>query len=294
MSLIINHKTKVLVQGGTGKQGSYHVKAMKDHGTNVVACVTPGKGGEFVHNVPIYDTVKEAMKKENADATLIMVPASHILGAAVEAIDQGVKLVIIVTEHIPVQDTMKIKAFADERGSILVGPNTIGIINCHENAKIGIMPGFLYGKGIIALISRSGTLSHETASNLMYRGMGISTVIGIGGDQIIGTDFVTALKALKDDTHTEAVVMLGEIGGNREEKAAEYLKDSDYGKPLFAFIAGRNSPQGKKMGHVGAIIQGFEGTVQSKEEQLRQAGVQVATSLENLVDLILIWNSKKE
>lgn len=293
MGLIISKQTKVMVQGGTGKQGSYHVKAMMEYGTHVVAGVTPGKGGTFVHEVPIYDTAKEAMEKHNVDASLIMVPAAHVLGAAVEAIDRGVKLIVIVTEHIPVQDTMKIKALADARGCTLVGPNTIGIINCHEKTKIGIMPGFLYGMGNVALISRSGTLSHETASNLMYTGIGLSTVIGIGGDPIIGTDFVAALKQLKEDPRTEAVVMLGEIGGNREEKAAEYLKSRNYGKPVFTFIAGRNAPAGKRMGHAGAIIQGSSGTVQIKEEQLSQAGVKVATSLENLVDLISQWNRVK-
>ncbi|MDA8228292.1 MAG: succinate--CoA ligase subunit alpha [Desulfitobacterium hafniense] len=290
---MINKDTKVMVQGGTGRQGSYHIRAMKEYGTNVVAGVTPGKGGTYVDEVPIYDTVKEAMEKHSINATLIMVPAVHCLGAAVEAIDQGVKLIVIVTEHIPVQDTMKIKALADSKGSTLVGPNTIGIINCHEKVKIGIMPGFLYGTGNVALISRSGTLSHETASNLMFKGIGLSTVIGIGGDQIIGTDFVAALSQLREDKNTEAVVMLGEIGGNREEKAAEYLRSCDYGKPVFTFIAGRNAPPGKKMGHAGAIIQGSAGTVQSKEEKLSQAGVQVATSLEDLVEKIGQWYNEK-
>lgn len=290
MCLLINKETRVMVQGGTGKQGSYHVKAMQEYGTNIVACVTPGKGGNFVHDVPIYDTVKEAMEEHQVQASLIMVPAAFVLSAALEAIDQGVKLVVIITEHIPVQDTMKIKALADQRGCTLVGPNTIGIINCREKAKIGIMPGFLYGEGNVALISRSGTLSHETASNLRFKDIGLSTVIGIGGDPIIGTDFVAALKQLKNDPHTEAVAMLGEIGGNREELAAEYLKNNDFGKPVFSFIAGRNAPPGKKMGHAGAIIQGKVGTAQDKESQLEQAGVNVATSLENLVDLIVQWN----
>lgn len=287
MCLIITKETKVIVQGGTGKQGSYHVKAMQDYGTQVVAGVTPGKGGTSIGDVPVYDTVREAREKHNVDASLIMVPAPYVLGAAVEAIDQGVPMIVIVTEHIPVQDTMKIKALAQVRGCRLVGPNTIGIINCREKVKIGIMPGFLYGGGNIGLISRSGTLSHETASNLMYKGIGLSTVVGIGGDQIIGTDFVDVLKIFKEDKATEAVVMLGEIGGNREEKAAEYLQSCDYGKPVFCFIAGRNAPPGKKMGHAGAIIQGSAGTVQSKEEMLRAAGVQVAASLENLVERVM-------
>ncbi len=289
MGLIINKDTHVIVQGGTGKQGSYHVKAMKEYGTKVVAGVTPGKGGTHVEGIPVYDTVREAKDRHKIDASLIMVPAPFVLSAAIEAIDTGVPLIIIVTEHIPVKDTMKIKALAQEKECRLLGPNTIGIINCREKVKIGIMPGFLYGSGNIGLISRSGTLSHETASNLMFRGLGVSTVIGIGGDQIIGTDFVDALKELKDDKDTEAVVMLGEIGGNREEKAAEYLQCCDYGKPVFCFIAGRNAPPGKKMGHAGAIIQGSAGTVQSKEDKLRQAGVQVAVSLENLVESVAGW-----
>lgn len=292
MGLIINKDTHVIVQGGTGKQGSYHVKAMLEYGTKVVAGVTPGKGGTQVGGIPVYDTVREAKKKHKIDASLIMVPALFVLSAAVEAIDAGVPLIVIVTEHIPVKDTMKIKALAQEKGCRLLGPNTIGVINCREKVKIGIMPGFLYGSGKIGLISRSGTLSHETASNLMFKGLGVSTVIGIGGDQIIGTDFVDALKELKDDRDSEAVVMLGEIGGNREEKAAEYLQSCDYGKPVFCFIAGRNAPPGKKMGHAGAIIQGSAGTVQSKEDKLRQAGVQVALSLEDLVESVAGWRQK--
>ncbi|SHN56742.1 succinate--CoA ligase subunit alpha [Desulfitobacterium chlororespirans] len=289
MGLIINKDTHVIVQGGTGKQGSYHVKAMLEYGTKVVAGVTPGKGGAQVEGLPVYDTVREAKEKHRIDASLIMVPAPFVLSAAIEAIDMGVPLIVIVTEHIPVKDTMKIKALARDKGCRLLGPNTIGVINCREKVKIGIMPGFLYGSGKIGLISRSGTLSHETASNLMFKGLGVSTVIGIGGDQIIGTDFVDALKELQDDQDTEAVVMLGEIGGNREEKAAEYLESCDYGKPVFCFIAGRNAPPGKKMGHAGAIIQGSAGTVQSKEEQLRQAGVRVAVSLEDLVESVAGW-----
>lgn len=292
MGLIINKDIQVIVQGGTGKQGSYHVKAMKEYGTKVVAGVTPGKGGTQVEGLPVYDTVREAKDRHRIDASLIMVPAPFVLGAAIEAIDTGVPLIVIVTEHIPVKDTMKIKALAQKKGCRLLGPNTIGVINCREKVKIGIMPGFLYGSGKIGLISRSGTLSHETASNLMFRGLGVSTVIGIGGDQIIGTDFVDALKDFKEDQDTEAVVMLGEIGGNREEKAAEYLQGCDYGKPVFCFIAGRNAPPGKKMGHAGAIIQGSAGTVQSKEEQLRQAGVRIAVSLEDLVESVAGWRQK--
>lgn len=292
MGLIINKDTHVIVQGGTGKQGSYHVKAMLEYGTKVVAGVTPGRGGNQVGGLPVYDTVLEAKERHKIDASLIMVPAPFVLSAAIEAIDAGVPLIVIVTEHIPVRDTMKIKALAQEKGCRLLGPNTIGVINCREKVKIGIMPGFLYGSGKIGLISRSGTLSHETASNLMFKGLGVSTVIGIGGDQIIGTDFVDALKDFKEDQDTEAVVMLGEIGGNREEKAAEYLQSCDYGKPVFCFIAGRNAPPGKKMGHAGAIIQGSAGTVQSKEDKLRQAGVRIAVSLEDLVESVAGWRQK--
>ncbi|KTE90345.1 hypothetical protein AT727_07050 [Desulfitobacterium hafniense] len=292
MGLIINKDTHVIVQGGTGKQGSYHVKAMLEYGTKVVAGVTPGRGGNQVGGLPVYDTVRGAKERHKIDASLIMVPAPFVLSAAIEAIDAGVPLIVIVTEHIPVRDTMKIKALAQEKGCRLLGPNTIGVINCREKVKIGIMPGFLYGSGKIGLISRSGTLSHETASNLMFKGLGVSTVIGIGGDQIIGTDFVDALKDFKEDQDTEAVVMLGEIGGNREEKAAEYLQSCDYGKPVFCFIAGRNAPPGKKMGHAGAIIQGSAGTVQSKEDKLRQAGVRIAVSLEDLVESVAGWRQK--
>lgn len=294
MGLIINKETKVMVQGATGKQGSYHLRVMKELGTQVVAGVTPGKGGQTVEGISIYDTVKEAKEARDIDASMILVPAPFVLNAAIESIENGIQLIIIITEHIPIQDTVKMKSLAEAKGCTLVGPNTIGIINTHENVKIGIMPAFLYSCGKIGIISRSGTLSHETASNLMYKGLGVSTVVGIGGDQVIGTDFVTVLKELKEEPHTEAVVMLGEIGGNREEQAADYLMQTDYGKPVFCFIAGRNAPPGKKMGHAGAIIQGTSGTVRNKEESLQRAGVVVATSLEDLVSKILAWDERKD
>jgi succinyl-CoA synthetase alpha subunit len=285
MSLIINRETKVIVQGATGRQGSYHVKAMQKYGTNVVAGITPGKGGSEA-SVPIYDTVLAAKERHGVDASMIMTPPPFVLSAAMEAIDAGVPLIVIITEHVAVHDTMRIKAYATQCGAVLVGPNTIGVINCRQKVKIGVMPDFLYGAGDIGVISRSGTLSHETASNLQHLGKGLSTVIGIGGDQIIGADFVAALRELKDDKDTKSVVLLGEIGGDREEEAARYLCETEFGKPVVAFIAGRNAPPGKKMGHAGAIIQGSAGAAAGKEELLRQAGVKVAISLEELLNLV--------
>lgn len=284
--MFIDENTTVLVQGITGRQGSYHAKVMADMGVKVVAGVTPGKGGTEYYNIPVYDTVCEAMAKHTIDVSLLLVPPALLLGAATEAIANRIGLVVIITEHVPVHDSMKIKALADRAGVKLVGPNSIGLIR-PGRCKVGIMASFLYGDGgPVAIASRSGTLSHETASNLTFRGVGVSSVLGVGGDPIVGLDFVDALKYYEEDPETEAVVLLGEIGGTREEAAAEFLSGRNYPKPVFAFIAGRNAPQGKKMGHAGAIIEKGAGTARSKIELLRAAGVIVADSLGGLADQI--------
>ena len=285
----IAEDTRVIIQGITGSQGSYHAKIMCDDGVKVAAGVTTGKGGQIVHGIPVYDTVKEAMTHHKVDMSLIMVPPSNLLQAAIEAIENHVETLVIITEHVPVHDTMKIKALADRHGVRLVGPNSPGLIT-PGRSKVGIMPAFLYGEGgNLAIVSRSGTLSHETASNLTFRGLGISSVLGVGGDPIVGLNFVDALKSYLKDSHTEAVILLGEIGGRLEEEAAQYLKSNAYPKPVFAFIAGRHAPKGKKMGHAGAIIEGGTGSAAVKIAQLAEAGVTVAESLEALVSEVEAW-----
>ena len=286
----VSEDTRVIIQGITGSQGSYHAKIMCKDGVKVVAGVTPGKGGQMVHGIPVYDTVKEAMTQHKVDVSMIMVPPSNLLQAAIEAIENLVQTLVIITEHVPVHDTMKIKALADRQGVRLVGPNCPGLIT-PGRCKVGIMPAFLYGEGgNLAIVSRSGTLCHEMASNLTFRGLGISSVIGVGGDPIVGLNFVDALKFFLNDPQTEAVILLGEIGGRLEEEAANYLKSNAYPKPVFAFIAGRHAPKGKKMGHAGAIIQGETGSAAAKIAQLVEAGVTVAESLEALVSKVETWH----
>jgi len=293
MSIIIDENTHIILQGITGTQGSYHAKKMLDYGVKMVAGVTPGKGGIKVHGIPVYDTVREAVSKHKVDFSMIMVPAPFVLGAAVEAIENKVPTILILTEHVPVHDTMLIKALAEKNGVRIIGPNTMGII-APGKTKAGVMPVFLYGEGgKVAIVSRSGTLCHESASNLTYRGIGVSMVMGIGGDPIIGTSFVDALKLLKDDPETEAVVLIGEIGGSREEAAAEYLQSVDYGKKVFAFIAGRYSPPGRKMGHAGAIIEKGVGTASSKLAKLADAGVTITGSIEDLIEKVEDWHNSR-
>lgn len=293
MSIIIDKDTHIIIQGITGTQGSYHAKIMLDYGVKIVAGTTPGKGGNQVHGIPVYDTVSEAVSLHKVDFSMIMVPAPFVLGAAVEAIENKVTTVLILTEHVPVHDTMRIKALAEKNGVRVIGPNTMGII-APGKTKAGVMPVFLYGEGgKVAIVSRSGTLCHESASNLTYHGIGVSMVMGIGGDPIIGTSFVDALKLLKDDEETEAVVLIGEIGGSREEAAAEYLQSVDYGKQVFAFIAGRYSPPGRKMGHAGAIIEKGVGTANAKLQKLADAGVTVTGSIEDLIQKVEDWHNRK-
>ncbi|NLT96127.1 MAG: succinate--CoA ligase subunit alpha [Clostridia bacterium] len=293
MSIIINEDTRIIIQGITGKQGTYHAKKMLEYGVKIVAGITPGKGGTEVHGIPVYDTVREAASHHSIDFSIIMVPAPFVLGAAVEAIENKIPTVLILTEHVPVHDTMYIKNLAEKNGVRVIGPNTMGII-APGKTKAGVMPVFLYGNGgKVAIVSRSGTLCHESASNLTFRGIGVSMVMGIGGDPIIGTSFVDALKLLKDDPETEAVVLIGEIGGSREEAAAEYLETVDFGKKVFAFIAGRYAPPGKKMGHAGAIIDKGVGTAAAKLEKLAKAGVTVAGSIEDLIQKVEDWYNAK-
>ena len=275
MGIIVDKNTKAIVQGITGTQGSFHTKLMLEYGTQIVAGVTPGKGGTKVHNVPVYDTVEEALQKHEANASIIFVPAPFAADAALEAIENGIKTVVIITEHIPVKDAINVMAYAKQENATIIGPNTPGIITPGE-CKLGIMPAHIFKPGSIGMISRSGTLTYEIAAGLTKRQMGQSTCIGLGGDPIVGLNFIDALKLFEKDSQTEGIAIIGEIGGNLEELAAEYIAKESYPKPVVAFIAGRSAPPGKRMGHAGAIIMGKAGTAESKIEAFLKAGVEVA------------------
>ncbi|MHA1722439.1 MAG: succinate--CoA ligase subunit alpha [Candidatus Baldrarchaeia archaeon] len=273
MAILVNNKTKAIVQGITGTQGSFHTKLMLEYGTKIVAGVTPGKGGQEVHGVPVYDTVKGALSEHDANASIIFVPAPFAKDAVLEAINAGLELVVVITEHIPIKDTIQMIEVAKKNNVNIVGPNTPGVITPGE-CKLGIMPGHIFKRGHIGIISRSGTLTYEIASNLTRSGFGQSTCLGIGGDPIVGINFIEALEMFANDQETKAVVLIGEIGGNAEEKAAEYIRE-EFDKPVAAFIAGKTAPPGKRMGHAGAIISGRTGTADSKIKALRKAGVYV-------------------
>lgn len=273
MSIFVNKNTKVIVQGITGKEGSFHTENCLKYGTKIVGGVTPGKGGSKIFNLPVFNTVKEAADKLQPEATMIFVPPKFAAGAIIEAARAGIKLIVCITEGIPTIDMMKAKKIVLDEGSRLIGPNCPGIIT-PEECKVGIMPASIHKKGNVGVISRSGTLTYEAVYQLTQRGIGQSSCIGIGGDPIIGTNFIEALKAFQEDEETEVICMLGEIGGNAEEDAAEYIK-SNITKPVVSFIAGSSAPPGKRMGHAGAMISGGKGTAESKFQALERAGVTV-------------------
>jgi len=275
MGIIVGKETKAIVQGITGTQGSFHTRLMLEYGTKIVAGVTPGKGGMEVHGVPVYDTVKEAIENHEANASIIFVPARFATEAALEAIENGLKTVVIITEHIPVKDAIQIMAKAREKGTTIIGPNTPGIITPNE-CKLGIMPAHIFKPGVVGIASRSGTLTYEIAAGLTNAGLGQSTCLGLGGDPVVGLNFIEVMEMFRKDDATKAVVLIGEIGGNLEELAAEYISRTNYPKPVVAFVAGRTAPPGKRMGHAGAIIMGRAGTAQSKIEAFQKAGVAVA------------------
>ncbi len=285
MAILIDTETKVLIQGITGKQGAYHTLRSMEDGVCVAAGVTPGKGGQFVEGVPVYDTIEQAVEQTPVDASMIIVPPPAVLEAAFEAIDNRIPLVVIITEYVPFHDSLKIQASALEKGVCIVGPNTIGVIS-PGRSKVGIMAASLYKKGHVGIISRSGTLTHEVASNLGDRGVGQSTCVCIGGDAVKGLDFIEVLELFRDDEQTRHVVMIGEIGGSGEENAARYIAESQYPKPVTAFIAGANAPSGKRMGHAGAIIADGFGTAASKYDTLSAAGVTIARKLEEIYALV--------
>ncbi len=273
MSILVGSGSKVIVQGFTGKEGTYHAQQCIEYGTNIVGGVTPGKGGERHLDRKVFNTVKEAVTETGADVSLIFVPPSSGGDAIIEAAYAGIKIIVCITEGIPVLDALKAKKYAEMKGARLIGPNCPGIIT-PEEAKIGIMPGNIFTKGRVGLISKSGTLTYEAANQIVKAGFGISTAIGIGGDQIIGTTFIDALKLFKEDEKTKAVVLIGEIGGDLEVQAAEYIK-KEFNKPVMAFIAGQTAPKGKRMGHAGAIIASSKGTAGEKMKILKNAGVAV-------------------
>jgi len=275
MSVLVDSNTRLLVQGITGKSGSFHAKGCMDYGTNVVAGVTPGRGGEtFEDNVPIFDTVKEAREQTGCNATMIFVPPPFAADGIMEAVDAGIELVVAITEGIPVTDMMKVKAFMKDKSATLIGPNCPGIITPGQ-CKIGIMPGYIHNPGSIGIVSRSGTLTYEAVWQVSSAGLGQSTCIGIGGDPIHGMTHQQAAELFTNDPGTEAFILIGEIGGSEEEEAAAWIKDN-CDKPVAAFIAGATAPPGRRMGHAGAIIAGGKGTAEAKKEALRDAGIAVA------------------
>jgi succinyl-CoA synthetase alpha subunit len=285
MAILANKDTKVVVQGITGSQGTFHTRLMRDYGTQVVAGVVPGKGGEwFDSEVPIFDTVVAAVEATEATASLVIVPPAFAPDGIIEAVDAGIELIICLTEHIPVRDMMRVVNYVKANGSRLVGPNCPGLI-VPDQMKIGIIPTMIATPGNVGVVSKSGTLTYEVGFALMNKGMGQSTIIGIGGDPVIGTNFVDVLEMFENDPETAKVVLLGEIGGNAEIVAAEYIKNN-MTKPVAAFIAGRSAPAGKRMGHAGAIVEGGEGTALEKIAALEAAGVRVAANPEEIPDLL--------
>src|SRR6184192_1524738 len=266
MTLLVGKQTRAIVQGITGNQGSFHTRLMREYGTQIVAGVTPGKGGTSTQGVSVYDTVAAALERTDANASIIFVPAPFAKEAGMEAIDAGLNPVVIITEMIPARDSMVLMAYAKEHGATIIGPNTPGVIT----------PGDVFSPGGVGVASRSGTLTYEIASYLTRAGIGQSTCLGIGGDPITGLNFVDVLKMFRDDKSTDAVVLIGEIGGSAEEDAADFIEDTRYAKPVAAYVAGRAAPPGKRMGHAGAIITGTEGTADAKMKRFREVGTRVA------------------
>jgi succinyl-CoA synthetase alpha subunit len=277
MSVLVNKDSRIIVQGFTGKEGTFHAEQMIEYGTPVVGGVTPGKGGTEHLGLPVFNTVKDAVDKAQANTSIIFVPPGFAADAIMESADAGIKVIICITEGIPVQDMVKTKAYIEQYDCTLIGPNCPGVITPGE-AKVGIMPGFVFKKGKIGVVSKSGTLTYEAADQIVKAGMGISTAIGIGGDPIIGTPTKDAVKLLMEDPETEGIVMIGEIGGNYEAQAAKYIRETGNKKPVVGFIAGQTAPKGRTMGHAGAIVGGHEDTAEAKMAIMAECGIHVVNS----------------
>ena len=284
MSILVDKSTRLLVQGITGREGEFHTRQMLEYGTRVVAGVTPGKGGMEVAGVPVFNTVREAVETTGANTSIIYVPARFAPDAIYEAADAGISLIVCITEGIPTLDMIKVKAYLDQRGARLIGPNCPGVITPGQ-AKVGIIPGHITAPGPVGVVSRSGTLTYEVVYDLTAHGLGQSTCVGIGGDPVLGSDFIDILTLFEEDATTEQVVLIGEIGGTDEERAADFIA-SEMTKPVVAFIAGRTAPPGKRMGHAGAIIEGGTGTAAEKIAALEAVGVKVARYPGEIPDLV--------
>jgi succinyl-CoA synthetase alpha subunit len=284
MSILVGKQTRLLVQGITGREGAFHTQQIKEYGTNVVGGVTPGKGGEWMHGIPVFDTVKEAVNATDANTSIIFVPARFAADAIMEAADANIKLIVCITEGVPVLDMVRVQSFLKQKDVRLIGPNCPGLITPDE-AKVGIMPAQIHKAGNVGLVSRSGTLTYEVVQALTQRGIGQSTAVGIGGDPIIGSTFIDILKLFESDPLTDQVVLIGEIGGADEQKAARFIAEH-MTKPVTAFIAGRTAPPGKRMGHAGAIIEGGEGTAQEKIKAFEAVGVKVARLPEEVAAIV--------
>ncbi|GET44783.1 succinate--CoA ligase subunit alpha [Capnocytophaga felis] len=277
MSVLVNKNSKIIVQGFTGSEGTFHAEQMIEYGTNVVGGITPGKGGQQHLGRPVFNTVKEAVTKTGADVSIIFVPPAFAADAIMEAADAGIKVIITITEGIPVADMIKVANYIKGKDCRLVGPNCPGVIT-PEEAKVGIMPGFIFKKGKVGIVSKSGTLTYEAADQIVRQGLGISTAIGIGGDPIIGTTTKKAVELLMDDPETECIVMIGEIGGQLEPEAARWIKEGGNKKPVVGFIAGETAPKGRTMGHAGAIVGGTDDTAEAKKRILKECGIHVVDS----------------
>ena len=277
MSILVNKKSKIIVQGFTGGEGTFHATHMIEYGSNVVGGVTPGKGGQMHLEKPVFNSVIEAVEKVNADTSIIFVPPAFAADAIMEAADAGIKVIITITEGIPVNDMTKVASYIKNKECTLIGPNCPGIITPGE-AKVGIMPGFVFKKGNVGIISKSGTLTYEAADQVVRQGLGITTAVGIGGDPIIGTTTKDAVKLFMEDPETECIVMIGEIGGQLEADAAHWIKENGNQKPVVGFIAGETAPKGRTMGHAGAIVGGKDDTAEAKKEIMRSCGIHVVDS----------------
>jgi succinyl-CoA synthetase alpha subunit len=286
MSVLVNKDSKVIVQGFTGSEGTFHAEQMIEYGTNVVGGVTPGKGGQTHLDRPVFNTVADAVVKAGANVSIIFVPPAFAADAVLEAAEAGIKVIICITEGIPVKDMIPVKEFVKKQGATLIGPNCPGVITPGE-AKVGIMPGFIFKSGRIGIVSKSGTLTYEAADQIVKAGLGISTAIGIGGDPIIGTSTKQAVQLLMEDPETDAIVMIGEIGGQYEADAAKWIRENGNKKPVVGFIAGQTAPKGKRMGHAGAIIGGADDTAEAKMRIMAENGIFVSESPANIGDTMV-------